>query len=178
MVLMSSATPAELVDPELPPRRLLFRLFHEDGVRVFDTQSLEARCRCSRERIVRILRSFPQEDIDEMREEPVTTVTCDSATRNTNSLPRIWRRSIRSRPASLLLSAGLDPATASLMLRESLSSPRCWPGVGKIAGRMLEIVHLTKTFGPIVAVDDVSLWCRPVRCSGFSDPTAPANRRR
>jgi molecular chaperone Hsp33 len=28
MVLMSSATPGELVDPDLPPRRLLFRLFH------------------------------------------------------------------------------------------------------------------------------------------------------
>ena len=56
MVLMSSATPDELVDPELPPRRLLFRLFHEDGVRVFETHPLEARCRCSRERIARILR--------------------------------------------------------------------------------------------------------------------------
>jgi molecular chaperone Hsp33 len=77
MVLMSTATPAELVDPELPPRRLLFRLFHEDGVRVFETHPVEARCRCSRERIARILRSFPQDDIDEMRQDPVTTVTCE-----------------------------------------------------------------------------------------------------
>ena len=77
MVLMSSATPDELVDPELPPRRLLFRLFHEDGVRVFETHPLEARCRCSRERIGRILRSFPREDIDELRQDPVTTVTCE-----------------------------------------------------------------------------------------------------
>jgi molecular chaperone Hsp33 len=77
MVLMSSATPAELVDPELSPRRLLFRLFHEEGVRVFRTQPVEARCRCSRERIAGILRSFPRADIDEMRQEPVTTVTCE-----------------------------------------------------------------------------------------------------
>jgi molecular chaperone Hsp33 len=77
MVLMSSATPAELVDPELPPRRLLFRLFHEDGVRVFETHPLEARCRCSRERIAGILRSFPKEDLAELREDPVTTVTCE-----------------------------------------------------------------------------------------------------
>jgi len=74
---MSTATPGELVDPELPPRRLLFRLFHEDGVRVFETHPLEARCRCSRERISRILRSFPQDDIDDMRQDPVTTVTCE-----------------------------------------------------------------------------------------------------
>src|SRR5215213_937081 len=77
MVLMSSATPDELVDPELSPRRLLFRLFHEDGVRVFETHPVEARCRCSRERIVRILRSLSRDDIEEMRSEPVTTVTCE-----------------------------------------------------------------------------------------------------
>src|SRR5438445_12898695 len=77
MVLMSSATPAELVDPELAPRRLLFRLFHEEQVRVFRTHALEARCRCSRERIARILRAFPAEDIEDMQKDEVTTVTCE-----------------------------------------------------------------------------------------------------
>ena len=59
MVLMSSATPAELVAPDLPPRRLLWRLFHEEGVRVYETHAVEARCRCSRERIAGILKAFP-----------------------------------------------------------------------------------------------------------------------
>ncbi len=77
MVLMSSATPAELVDPELSPHLLLFRLFHDEGVRVFATHPVEARCRCSRERIGRILRSFPAEDIEELRKDEVTTVTCE-----------------------------------------------------------------------------------------------------
>jgi molecular chaperone Hsp33 len=77
MVLMSSATPAELVDPALTPRRLLFRLFYDEGVRVYRTHPLEARCRCSRERIVRILRAFPAEDIEDMRKDEVTTVTCE-----------------------------------------------------------------------------------------------------
>ena len=35
MVLMSSCTSAELLDPSLAPESVLFRLFHEDGVRVF-----------------------------------------------------------------------------------------------------------------------------------------------
>ncbi len=77
MVLMSTATAAELVDPGLSPHRLLFRLFHDEGVRVFETHPVEARCRCSRERIGRILRSFPAEDIEEMRQDQVTTVTCE-----------------------------------------------------------------------------------------------------
>ena len=76
MVLMSSATAEELVDPDLPPHGLLFRLFHEDGVRVYETHRLEARCRCSRERIEGILRLFSSDELDEMRKERVTTVTC------------------------------------------------------------------------------------------------------
>jgi len=77
MVLMSSATAGELTDPLLSPHRLLFRLFHEDGVRVFDTHPLEARCRCSRERIETILRAFPADELDDMQKERVTTVTCE-----------------------------------------------------------------------------------------------------
>lgn len=77
MVLMSSATPSELTDPDLSPHRLLYRLFHEETVRVFDTQPVEARCRCSRERIIGILRSLPPQDVAEMREDKVTTVTCE-----------------------------------------------------------------------------------------------------
>jgi molecular chaperone Hsp33 len=77
MVLMSTATAGELVDPDLTPHRLLFRLFHEDGVRVYETHPLEARCRCSRERIETILRAFPADEIDDMAKEQVTTVTCE-----------------------------------------------------------------------------------------------------
>ena len=77
MVLMSSATPAELIAPDLPPRRLLWRLFHDDGVRVYQTHPVEARCRCSRERVAGILKAFPLDEIDEMKKEPVTTVTCE-----------------------------------------------------------------------------------------------------
>jgi molecular chaperone Hsp33 len=77
MVLMSSATSAELVAPDLPPRRLLWRLFHDDGVRVYQTHPVEARCRCSRERVAGILKAFPSDEIDEMKKEEVTTVTCE-----------------------------------------------------------------------------------------------------
>jgi molecular chaperone Hsp33 len=81
MVLMSSATAAELTDPRLPPHRLLYRLFHEEGVRVYDTHPLAARCRCSRKRIETILRAFPPDEIDEMRKERVITVTCEFCNR-------------------------------------------------------------------------------------------------
>ncbi len=76
VILMSSSTSAELVDPALAPEALLFRLFHEDGVRVYRRQELAARCRCSRERVERVLRMLPADELAEMKVEGRITVTC------------------------------------------------------------------------------------------------------
>ena len=56
----------ELLDPLLLPEHLLYRLFHEERVRVFQVKPLRARCRCSRERIERVLKSFDPEEIRTM----------------------------------------------------------------------------------------------------------------
>ncbi len=64
--LVGSTTVLELCDPELPPNSLLRRLFHEDGVWVYETSSLAARCRCSRERIETVLSQFSAEEVAEM----------------------------------------------------------------------------------------------------------------
>ena len=42
MALMSTSTAAELLDPGLPPEKLLFRLFHEEGVRAYKPHDLAA----------------------------------------------------------------------------------------------------------------------------------------
>lgn len=76
-VLMSSARPEELVDPRLTGSELLYRLFHEDGVWVHDTRALVPQCRCSRERVENVLRSFPREEITDMAEDGVVVVTCE-----------------------------------------------------------------------------------------------------
>ena len=52
----------ELLDPTLTSERLLFRLFHERGVRVFDAQPVVERCRCSRDRILAMLVRFTDEE--------------------------------------------------------------------------------------------------------------------
>jgi molecular chaperone Hsp33 len=56
----------ELVDPGLSSERLLFRLFHERGVKVFAPQSVRAACRCSDERVADMLRNFSQQERDDM----------------------------------------------------------------------------------------------------------------
>jgi len=58
MVLMATLTPAELLDPALGDHDLLYRLFHQGGVRVFEPDTVRAGCRCSRDRVAGVLRSL------------------------------------------------------------------------------------------------------------------------
>lgn len=67
MVLLGSASDAELTDPSLPVDTLLFRLFHETGVRVFESQPLAQGCSCDEERVEHVLLSFSDEEVEEMR---------------------------------------------------------------------------------------------------------------
>ena len=68
----------ELLDPTITPETLLFRLFHEDGVRLEDARALVAQCRCSRERIASVLTSFdPAERADMVEPDGKIRVTCE-----------------------------------------------------------------------------------------------------
>ena len=68
----------ELVDPTLSSERLLYRLFHERGVKVFEPQAVHDACRCSRDRIEAMLRRFtPQERTDMIGDNGKIGVTCE-----------------------------------------------------------------------------------------------------
>ena len=68
----------ELIDPSLSGERLLYRLFHERGVRVFDPQAVREQCRCSTDSIRTMLRRFtPQERADMIGEDGKIGVTCE-----------------------------------------------------------------------------------------------------
>jgi molecular chaperone Hsp33 len=69
VILMASATEAEMFDPDLPAPRLLYRLFHQERPRVFASRPFAARCRCSRARIDRVLRSIRREELDDLRDK-------------------------------------------------------------------------------------------------------------
>ncbi|WP_374470717.1 Hsp33 family molecular chaperone [Phenylobacterium sp.] len=72
----------ELIDSLLSSNHLLFRLFHEDGVRVFGSKPLRAFCRCSQDRIETVLRSFPAADREDMVEpDGLIHVTCEYCSR-------------------------------------------------------------------------------------------------
>jgi molecular chaperone Hsp33 len=81
-VLFETLGEDELVDPNIRADRLLYRLFHEDGVRMFQPKALHAFCRCSQDRIVGLLRSFsPDERVDMVEDDGLIRVTCEYCSR-------------------------------------------------------------------------------------------------
>ncbi len=75
--LMASLTTQELLDADLSAHDLLFRLFHEDGVRVYEPKALEHRCRCSQQKVEKTLVSFGKDEVFDLRENGVVTVSCE-----------------------------------------------------------------------------------------------------
>jgi molecular chaperone Hsp33 len=76
--LASTVEDHELVDPTLSGERLLYRLFHERGVKVFAAQPVVEQCRCSSERIEAMLKSFtPKERADMIGDDGKISVTCE-----------------------------------------------------------------------------------------------------
>jgi len=77
ITLLASCTSRELLDESLPIDDLLYRLFHEDGVRVFKGNTPRAQCRCSRERVGSVLRSLPRGELKDLEIDGALEVTCE-----------------------------------------------------------------------------------------------------
>lgn len=67
----------EMIGPSVTPSELLVRLFHEEGPRIFDTQSVRFGCSCSEERVRQSLSIYSAKDISKMiTEEGLVTADC------------------------------------------------------------------------------------------------------
>jgi molecular chaperone Hsp33 len=75
--LVETVEDLELIDPEVTAERLLYRLFHERGVRVFDSQPLQDRCRCTRDAVTAMLQQFSAEEVTDMTVDGEIVVTCE-----------------------------------------------------------------------------------------------------
>ncbi len=80
--LIETVEDIELIDPAVSSERLVYRLFHERGVRVFRSSEVRAQCSCSRETVEAMLRSFSQDDRDHMVKDGTIEVTCEFCSAN------------------------------------------------------------------------------------------------
>ena len=75
-IMLESLTEKEMLDASLGMADLPYRLYHEDGVRVYETNTVHQECRCSEERLVKTLKGLPTPELNDMIEEGGTMVTC------------------------------------------------------------------------------------------------------
>ena len=74
--LFDTLTPDELRHAD--PAALLYRLFHEDGVRVLGEQPLRFECTCSRERVGRMLHGLGEEEaVAALQADGAAEITCE-----------------------------------------------------------------------------------------------------
>lgn len=93
--LAATLTDAELLDDTLTPDRLLYRLFHTEGVSMDRARALSYGCRCSRARLASILERFPPDDLDHMVVDRDIVMTCEFC----NYDFRFERDEVRGKPA-------------------------------------------------------------------------------
>lgn len=75
--LLATIEPSELLDPTVGTERLLYRLFNEHGVRVYEGVAVIDDCSCSREKIRTILERFTRDEIADSVEDGVIKVSCE-----------------------------------------------------------------------------------------------------
>lgn len=74
--LMGTIDDVELTDTAVEPERLLFRLFHEHGVRIFDPTKVREECSCSQEKVRAMLQGLTEQERAESVEDGKILVTC------------------------------------------------------------------------------------------------------
>lgn len=79
-LLAATVTERELL--HLPGEQLLYRLFNEEQVLLFEPEPVSFRCACSRERIEAVLRGMEREELEEtLRQEGRVEVACEFCNR-------------------------------------------------------------------------------------------------
>jgi molecular chaperone Hsp33 len=75
-ILASTVTAKEMF--ELDCHELLYRLFNEEDIRLFDAEDVAFECSCSRERIEKTLRAMGEEELHAiLSEQEIIAVTCE-----------------------------------------------------------------------------------------------------
>lgn len=76
-ILLETTRADELLDPGVTAEDLLYRLYHEDGVRVFGAKSVSAYCACSAEKIEAVLGRYAAGELDDMTQDGAIRVACE-----------------------------------------------------------------------------------------------------
>lgn len=75
-VLMQSVRKKEVFDDSLSPEQVLFRLFHANLLLLFPKKDIRFVCRCSYDKVKKMLAQFSNEQLNDMYEDGIIHITC------------------------------------------------------------------------------------------------------
>jgi molecular chaperone Hsp33 len=75
--LLNTLSPQEFLDFSTPCATLLYRLFHEVNVEIFDPVPFKAQCRCSKDRIKSFLATLSSSEIEELLVNGHLKIVCE-----------------------------------------------------------------------------------------------------
>jgi len=81
-ILLQTTEDSELLDSDVSGEALAFRLFHEDGVRVFEPRAMTFACPCTRQRVLNMLAGLSENDRTEMQAQDNVEVRCEFCNEN------------------------------------------------------------------------------------------------
>ena len=76
-IMLASCTKQELLSTADRPNELLYKLFHEVGVRIYPKKYLKDKCRCSIEKIENMLLSLSSDEREDLKIDGRIIVTCE-----------------------------------------------------------------------------------------------------
>jgi len=77
IALMSTLKNSELTEDNFSPEKVLFQLFHEDGVRIWEPTSITGNCACPPKKFQELLVGLPRQEVDECKIDGVVSITCE-----------------------------------------------------------------------------------------------------
>lgn len=77
IALLATATSEEMLAESNTPEDLLFKLFHEDGIRVFDPSAIIGECLCPPNKFHDLLARLPRSEVEDCKVDGVIDVTCE-----------------------------------------------------------------------------------------------------
>jgi molecular chaperone Hsp33 len=76
-ILLNTVADVELLDRTLHLNNLLYRLFHEERIRVFTPSAIQRGCRCSAVKVRNVLMSIPPAELEDLKIDGEIVVTCE-----------------------------------------------------------------------------------------------------
>jgi len=77
-MLLSTCSDGEILSPVLNSADVLYRLFHEEGVRVYSPTHIHFKCRCTQEKVIEIIRNIPRDELEAVyKKEGKVSLKCE-----------------------------------------------------------------------------------------------------